>query len=89
MTLLMQLFVRSSSRKPQTDKNGVRLRVIGDLSCFDPELRSLISASQRRLAMNDKLTLTIAANYGGRWDIVQAVNRLVAERGETGELDGR
>ena len=64
------------------DKNGVRLRVIGDLSRFDPELRSLISASEEKTRQNDKLTLTIAANYGGRWDIVQAVNRLVAERGE-------
>ena len=83
VTLLMQLFVRALQQEvSKLDKNGVRLRVIGDLSRFDPELRSLISASEEKTRQNDKLTLTIAANYGGRWDIVQAVNRLVAERGE-------
>ena len=83
VTLLMQLFVRALQQEvSKLDKNGVRLRVIGDLSRFDPELRSLIYASEEKTRQNDKLTLTIAANYGGRWDIVQAVNRLVAERGE-------
>ena len=83
VALLMQLFVRALQQEvSKLDKNGVRLRVIGDLSRFDPELRSLISASEEKTRQNDKLTLTIAANYGGRWDIVQAVNRLVAERGE-------
>lgn len=83
VTLLMQLFVRALQQEvSKLDKNGVRLRVVGDLSRFDPELRSLISESEQKTAGNDKLTLTIAANYGGRWDILQAVNRMVVERGE-------
>jgi len=81
VTLLMQLFVRALQKEvSRLHKNGVRLRVIGDLSRFDPELRSLVSASEQRTADNDKLTLTIAANYGGRWDILQAVNRMAVER---------
>lgn len=77
VTLLMQLFVRALQQEvSKLDRNGVRLRVIGDLSRFDPELRSLISASEQKTDENSKLTLTIAANYGGRWDILQAVNRL-------------
>ena len=83
VTLLMQLFVRALQQEvSKLDKNGVRLRVAGDLSRFDPELRSLISASEEKTRENDKLILTIAANYGGRWDIMQAVNRMAAERGE-------
>lgn len=83
VTLLMQLFVRALQQEvSKLDKNGVRLRVIGDLSRFDPDLRSLIFASEEKTRQNDKLTLTIAANYGGRWDILQAVNRMAAERGE-------
>ena len=83
VTLLMQLFLRALQQEvSKLDKNGVRLRVVGDLSRFDPELRSLISASEEKTRENDKLILTIAANYGGRWDIMQAVNRMAAERGE-------
>jgi undecaprenyl diphosphate synthase len=81
--LLMQLFVRALKQEvSKLDRNGVRLRVIGDLSRFDPELRELISASERRTADNEKLNLTIAANYGGRWDILQAVNRMSVEMPE-------
>ena len=53
-------------------KSGVRLRVIGDLHPFNPRLQALIASAEARTAGNDRLTLTIAANYGGRWDIQQA-----------------
>lgn len=77
VTLLMQLFVRALQQEVEKlDRNGVRLKVIGDLSRFDPELQSLIAASVQKTAANDKLTLSVAANYGGRWDILQAANRM-------------
>ncbi len=80
VTLLMQLFVRALQKEVfRLDRNGVRLRVVGDLSRFDPDLQSLILASEQQTAGNEKLTLTIAANYGGRWDILQAVNRMAME----------
>lgn len=80
VSLLMQLFMRALQQEvSKLDRNGVRLKVVGDLSPFDPDLQSLILASEQQTAGNDKLTLTIAANYGGRWDILQAVNRMVVE----------
>ena len=57
--------------------NGVRLRIIGDLSRFEKGLRELIVAAEARTASNTRLQLTIAANYGGRWDIMQAVNAML------------
>ncbi|MBX3651473.1 MAG: di-trans,poly-cis-decaprenylcistransferase [Burkholderiales bacterium] len=77
ISLLMQLFV--SALQQEVDKlhqNHVRFRVIGDLSRFDPLLIDLIDNAQRLTAGNGGLVLTVAANYGGRWDIMQAVNRL-------------
>ena len=60
------------------DRNGVRLRIIGDLSRFEPRLQELIRAAEAKTAGNSRLQLTIAANYGGRWDIMQAVNAMLA-----------
>jgi undecaprenyl diphosphate synthase len=92
VSLLMQLFVRALREEvTKLDRNGVRLRVIGDLSRFEPDLRALIEASEERTATNTRLVLTVAANYGGRWDILQAVNRLLSSeperRGELTESD--
>ena len=53
-------------------RNGVRLRVIGDLTPFNPRLQALIASAEARTAGNDRLVLTVAANYGGQWDIKQA-----------------
>jgi undecaprenyl diphosphate synthase len=60
----------------------VRLKIVGETSRFDEKLRSLIRSAEETTAANDKLTLSIAANYGGRWDIVQAMNRMAAEHPE-------
>jgi undecaprenyl diphosphate synthase len=50
--------------------------VVGDLAAFDPRLVALIREGEATTANNSRLTLTIAANYGGRWDILQAMNQL-------------
>lgn len=77
VTLLMQLFVKALEQEVEKlDRNGVRLRVIGDLSRFDPHLQELIRRAEDKTAGNNRLQLTIAANYGGRWDIMQAANRM-------------
>ena len=60
-------------------KNGVRLKVIGNLSAFDKRLQALIEQVEATTANNTKVTLTIAANYGGRWDVLQAVKAWQAE----------
>ncbi len=83
VTLLMQLFVKALEQEvDKLDRNGVRLRVIGDLDPFEPRLQELIRQGEARTAGNTRLDLTIAANYGGRWDIMQATNRMLAAQPE-------
>ncbi len=85
--LLMQLFVKALQQEvDKLDRNGVRLRIIGDLSRFEKGLQELIVAAEARTAGNTRLQLTIAANYGGRWDIMQAVNAML--RAQPGKQSG-
>src|ERR1700716_1542283 len=78
VALLMQLFqVALSNEVDKLHRNGVRLKVVGDTERFDPAIRRLIEQGERLTAENRRLTLTIAANYGGRWDILQALSRLM------------
>ena len=77
VTLLMQLFqVALTSEVERMHKNGVRLKVVGDTERFGKKIGQLIGEAERLTADNQRLTLTVAANYGGRWDLVQAVNRI-------------
>lgn len=86
VTLLMQLFVKALEQEVEKlDRNGVRLRIIGDLSRFDPKLQALIRKGEEKTAANTRLDLTIAANYGGRWDIMQAMNRMLLAQPEKRE----
>jgi undecaprenyl diphosphate synthase len=79
--VLMQLFRSAlSSEVDKLHRNGIRLRVIGNLERFDPRMRALIAQAEQLTAGNSGLTLTIAANYGGRWDILQALARLLREQ---------
>jgi len=83
VSLLMQLFVKALEQEVEKlDRNGVRLRVVGDLSRFEPRLQELIRQAEARTAGNARLDLTIAANYGGRWDIMQAVDKMLAAQPE-------
>lgn len=52
---------------------GVRLKIIGNTGVFDARLQRLMHEAQEKTANNTRITLTIAANYGGRWDMLQAV----------------
>ena len=77
VSFLMQLFVRALEQEvAKLHENEIRLRVIGDLSPLDPGLVRLVEEGERLTEANTRLTLTIAANYGGRWDVLQAMNRL-------------
>ena len=83
VSLLMQLFVLALEREVvKLHENEIRFKVIGDLSRFEPRLQQLIHDGERLTENNQRLTLTIAANYGGRWDILQAANRLLVEQPE-------
>ena len=80
VALLMQLFIGALENEMQKlHRNGIRLKVIGDRSRFKPKIQALIADGERLTAGNSGLTLTIAANYGGRWDILQALSRLLKD----------
>ena len=83
VSLLMQLFVKALEQEVEKlNRNNVRLRIVGDLSRFEPRLQALISEAEAKTATNTALVLTIAANYGGRWDIMQAMQRMLAAHPE-------
>ena len=76
VSFLMQLFLRSLEQEVgKLDANGIRFKVAGDLAPFDTRIVELIRRGEELTAKNDRLTLTVAANYGGRWDILQAADR--------------
>jgi undecaprenyl diphosphate synthase len=75
VSILMDLFLLALEQEViKLHNNGVRFRVVGDLAPFDARIRNLIAAGEAQTAQNTRLTLTIAANYGGRWDIAQAAH---------------
>jgi undecaprenyl diphosphate synthase len=83
VSMLMQLFLTVLKKEiNRLHRHNIRLRVIGDVSQFDASLQELIRSSEQLTEKNTQLTLTIAANYGGRWDILQAFNRLLRESPE-------
>jgi undecaprenyl diphosphate synthase len=83
VSVLMRLFVTALEREVrQLHANDIRLKVVGDLSAFEPRLQELIQASELKTANNKRLTLTVAANYGGRWDLLQATQRMLREHPE-------
>jgi undecaprenyl diphosphate synthase len=85
VSLLMKLFVTALEREvSKMHANDIRLKVVGDLSRFDAKLQEMIASAERKTAANKGLTVTVCANYGGRWDIMQAVNKMVAEHPEAG-----
>jgi undecaprenyl diphosphate synthase len=83
---LMALFMRSLKKElKRLNEHKIRLRVIGDLSGFSDGLQKQIHNVENATKDNDQMTLVIAANYGGRWDIAQAA-KAVAKRVALGEL---
>jgi undecaprenyl diphosphate synthase len=89
VSLLMRLFVQALEREvSRLLDQGVRLRVVGDLSAFEPKLQELIAQAQAKTEHNDQLHLTIAANYGGRWDVLQAMKKMMLAHPEYGAEPG-
>ena len=80
VTLLMELFMRALENEvARLHENGIRFRVIGNLAGFSERIQALIRDAEALTRDNTRLVFTVAANYGGRWDIVQAVKKLIAE----------
>jgi len=79
VSFLMRLFMTALRREVvRMHANNIRLRVVGDLSRFNPRIQQLIKDAEARTADNTGLTVTIAANYGGRWDLLQAMRKMLA-----------
>ena len=86
VTLLMGLFLMALQREvKKLHKNGVRLKIVGDVSAFDDKIKKSIIKAEELTKNNKTLVLNIAANYGGQWDITQSVKSL-AIKIEAGEL---
>jgi len=90
VSTLMRLFMMALQREiDKLVEIGVRMRIVGDIAAFNPELRRLIAESERRTESNNRLYLTVCANYGGRWDIAQAAERAAREQLASGRTDVR
>jgi len=86
VSALMRLFLFALEREVRKlHRNNIRLRMIGDRSAFSPAIQEQMEKAESLTRDNTGLTLVIAANYGGRWDIAQA-NRKLAEKVAAGEL---
>jgi len=78
VSMLRQLFLAALEQEAEKlHRNDVRLKVIGDLGPFGERIAELARSAEALTASNRGLTLTIAANYGGRWDLLQAMAKLV------------
>ena len=73
---LMDLFLRALDREAkELHKNKVKIRFIGDLTAFSSEMQHKMDKAMSQTAGNQRMTLNVAANYGGRWDIVNAARK--------------
>ncbi len=76
VSTLMGLFIKYLDKEiAEMSEQGVRLKVLGDISRFPAELQERIRQVEQKTANNQVITLNVAANYGGRWDILQAIQR--------------
>jgi len=83
---LMDLLIQAlETQTKKLNEHGVRLQILGDLSRFSDKIQTLAHTAQRETSGNTKLFLNVAINYGGRWDITQACQRL-AKQVESGHI---
>ena len=76
VSFLMGLFAEALTREAKKlHENNIRLKIIGDIAKFEPSLQQMIAEAESLTALNNGLILTVAANYGGRWDVLQAANK--------------
>jgi len=83
VSILMDLFLRALEQEvAKLNDNNIRFKVVGEIARFPARIRELVAAAEALTARNTKLTLTVAANYGGRQDIMQAAQRYFADHPE-------
>ncbi|OCG44946.1 di-trans,poly-cis-decaprenylcistransferase [Gilliamella sp. Fer1-1] len=80
VSALISLFIYALKREIKSlNKNNVRLNIIGDISRFSDNLQNMIIQAQNLTKNNSGLVLNIAANYGGRWDILQSAKKMATQ----------
>ena len=83
ISVLKQLFHMALEQEvSKLHEVGIRLRVVGNVAPFGDTIADLVRRAEALTAANRRLTLTIAANYGGRWDLLQAINAMIRDRPE-------
>ena len=81
--MLKRLFIMALEREAEKlHRNGIRLRIVGDIAPFGKKITELVARAEQLTQANTNMTLTIAANYGGRWDLLQAMQRLIESKPE-------
>jgi len=90
VNLLMELLaIALEDEVPNLIKNSVQLKFIGDLERFDKELKQKMKSAEKKTKLPEKskrLDLIIAASYGGRWDIVEAVKKITVNKNSKSEI---
>lgn len=87
VSIIMSLFLNALQREvKQLHENNIRLKVIGDLTGFNDKLATSILQAQELTANNTGMTVVLAANYGGRWDILNATKN-IAQAVQAGDLN--
>lgn len=77
---LLDLFMRALDKETrELHENGIHVRFVGGLDAFAPELREKVLQAEQLTRENQRMTLNVAVNYGGRWDIVQAARSLAGD----------
>jgi undecaprenyl diphosphate synthase len=85
--LMSLLIVAVSKHLTKLKADGVQIRIAGDLSTVSDKVRDALQEAERSTAENSRLVLTVAFNYGGRWDIVQACRKALAAGVNESQLD--
>lgn len=80
VSALMELFLNALRKEVRKlHENGIRLRIIGERSRFSAELQQAMADAEALTANGQRMTLVVAANYGGQWDITQACQQLAGQ----------
>jgi undecaprenyl diphosphate synthase len=88
VSLLFKLFLTVLKKEVnKLNKHNVRLKIIGELTLFPADVQEIATEAQTLLSNNSGLTLVIAANYGGQWDIVNACKQIIDNKVTTDELN--
>ncbi len=87
VSYLMDLFRRAlGAEANELDKQGIRIKVIGQKERLAPDLQALIVQTEQKTKLNDKLFLNIAVSYGGRPEIVEAVKHIIQSGVTSGQV---